>query len=145
MSHIIRTAELKDIPAICHLICQLEETRFDYAAFESICKENFANEYCVYLVADAGINGVVGFCSCHIQNLLHHCGRVAEIQELIVAENYRGKGVGNFLVKEMSTRLLEKNCISFEVTAQNKRTETHQFYERLGFKNTHKKFVKELI
>ena len=145
MQPIIRFAAIKDIPVIYELICKLEESQFDYTVFETICAENIINENCVYLVAVSRGDDIIGFCSCHIQNLLHHCGKVAEIQELIVQENYRGKGIGNLLINEMTQRLVNKNCISFEVTAQNKRIATHQFYETQGFKNTHKKFVKELI
>lgn len=145
MSYLIRRAEEKDLSAVYSFICLLEETNFDYKAFENIYKENVHNKNCLYLVAESKAEGVVAFISVHIQNLLHHGGKVAEIQELFVAEQYRGGGIGNALAETIEKDLRAQGCISFEVTAQNKRVATHRFYEKLGFASTHKKFVKQLF
>ena len=144
MSYIIRQALEKDLHTVYRFICLLEETDFEYAAFEGIYKENLHSKNCLYLVAETPADGAVAFISAHIQNLLHHGGKVAEIQELFVDEAYRGGGIGNALVEALEKNLRAAGCISFEVTAQNKRTATHHFYEKLGFVPTHKKFVKQL-
>ena len=144
MSYTIRPALEKDLHAVYRFICLLEETDFDYTAFEGIYKENVRSKNCLYLVAEPAAEGAIAFISAHIQNLLHHGGKVAEIQELFVAEQYRGSGIGNALVDALEKNLRAKGCISFEVTAQNKRAATHHFYEKLGFLPTHKKFVKQL-
>jgi (aminoalkyl)phosphonate N-acetyltransferase len=145
MNYLIRAAAEKDILAVYHFICVLEAVSFDYAMFEAIYNENIHNKDGLYLVAESDAGVTIGFISCHIQILLHHCGRVAEIQELFVDENFRNMGIGNRLVKEMESKLLAKGCILFEVTAQNKRIDTHRFYERSGFASTHKKMVKHLV
>ena len=144
MSYIIRQALEKDLHTVYRFICLLEETDFDYAAFEGIYKENLHSKNCLYLVAETLAEGAIAFISAHIQNLLHHGGKVAEIQELFVDETYRGGGIGNALVEALEKSLRAAGCISFEVTAQNKRTATHRFYEKLGFEPSHKKFVKQL-
>ncbi|MES1219454.1 MAG: GNAT family N-acetyltransferase, partial [Bacteroidota bacterium] len=97
MSYLIRSAEQKDIPVIYRFICLLEETDFNFILFESICVKNLCNEDLIYLVAESHTDGIIGVISCHTQNLLHHCGRVAEIQELFVEEHFRGLGTGNSL------------------------------------------------
>ena len=144
MSYIIRQALEKDLHTVYRFICLLEETDFDYAAFEGIYKENLHSKNCLYLVAETLAEEAIAFISAHIQNLLHHGGKVAEIQELFVDETNRGGGIGNALVEALEKNLRALGCISFEVTAQNKRTATHHFYEKLGFVHTHKKFVKQL-
>jgi len=145
MSYAVRRAIEKDLPAVYDCICRLEETSFNYEAFASIYNKNIRSEDCICLVAESATNGIAGFAGCHIQSLLHHCGKVAEIQELFVAQPFRGLGIGKHLIKKMEQELLALGCVSFEVTAQNKRTETHRFYEGLGFTPTHKKFVKQLV
>jgi (aminoalkyl)phosphonate N-acetyltransferase len=144
MVYTIRMAEEKDSRIIYDFICALEETRFVPDAFEIIYRENIHSNDCVCLVAESPANGIVGFINCHIQHLLHHCGKVAEIQELFVAEQYRGTGIGHHLTTAAEREIQLRGCVNFEVTAQNKRTDTHQFYERLGFVCTHRKFVKSL-
>jgi len=145
MSYQIRAAKEIDAPYIYNFICLLEETRFEYPVFESIYKLNIINKDYHYLVAVSGAGTIIGFISCHTQNLLHHCGKVAEIQELFVDDRYRNLGVGGHLVRSLNEILLNTSCTSFEVTAQNKRIQTHAFYEWLGFACTHKKFVKQMV
>jgi (aminoalkyl)phosphonate N-acetyltransferase len=144
MSYLIRPAEEKDILRIYHFICLLEEINFDYAAFEIIFRKNITNKDNYYLVAESANDGLIGFISCHTQYLLHHCGKVAEIQELYIDDKYRQMGIGRDLLNKTEKEFIQKDCISFEVTAQNKREATHRFYESAGFACTHKKFVKPL-
>ncbi|MFT3932912.1 MAG: GNAT family N-acetyltransferase [Chitinophagaceae bacterium] len=144
MQYYIRAAAEKDAESVQHFISLLEETSFDAAAFASIYLENICNKNFIYLVAVLPEEKVIGFISCHTQKLLHHCGIVAEIQELYVDETYRSLSIGKALVNTVEEKLKLINCLSFEVTAQNKREQTHQFYQRMGFANSHKKFVKQL-
>jgi (aminoalkyl)phosphonate N-acetyltransferase len=99
----------------------------------------------LYYIAESHEREALGFISCHIQNLLHHCGKVAEIQELFVRQENRAEGIGQALVKFVEQELIALNCISFEVTAQNKRLQTHDFYKKMGFEQTHLKFTKAII
>jgi PhnO protein len=138
----IRIAAAADVKGIYQCICLLEATDFNYTLFETIYNRNIADASIIYLVAASAEDAIIGFISCHTQYLLHHCAKVAEIQELYVHEQYRGQGIGRHLVNEIQIRL--QQCATVEVTAQNKRTATHVFYEQLGFKPTHKKFVKPL-
>ena len=149
MNYLIRHAAEKDTDAVYQFICLLEEnnldySNLDYSVFTSVYNKNIAIENYIYLVAESGAGTVIGFISCHTQLLLHHCGKVAEIQELYIDGKHRNLGIGKALLNEVEKRLMLNNCISFEVTAQNKRLQTHQFYENNGFLYSHKKFVKEL-
>ena len=128
----IRAAEEKDVQAVYHFICLLEETVFDSEAFKRIFNVNLYNKDIYYLLAEAEDGRPVGFISCHIQNLLHHGGKVAEIQELFVEQAYRSLGIGRELVNNLEGKLAADACLLVEVTAQNKRLHTHAFYEGLG-------------
>ncbi len=144
MQYTIRPAGPKDFNPIYLFICQLEETHFDLRTFEFIYEQNTADKRHHYLVAESANAEKMGFVSCHTQFLLHHCGKVAEIQELFIADHCRSLGIGLQLLKAVEKELINDQCVSFEVTAQNKRAGTHLFYEKSGFTCTHKKFVKVL-
>jgi PhnO protein len=95
-------------------------------------------------MAESHEGEALGFISCHIQNLLHHCGKVAEIQELFIKQAFRGQKIGEQLVKFIEQELIALNCVSIEVTAQNKRIHTHTFYKKMGFDQTHLKYTKAI-
>lgn len=140
----IRKVEQKDMITIYEQICLLEDTKFDIAEFEKIFYQNLEDKNILYYLGETTNGIVLGFISCHIQNLLHHCGKVAEIQELFVKDAYRGQGIGAQMVKFVEGALLVLNCLSLEVTAQNKRIQTHEFYKKMGFEHTHLKFTKNI-
>ena len=87
---------------------------------------------------------VVAFGSVHTSRLLHHCGEVAEIQELFVLPEARGKGIGTALVEAMAAWAKEMDAVQLEVASNSRREETHEFYESIGFEFTHKKFVRPM-
>ena len=140
----IRKVEQKDMITVYEQICLLEDTKFDIAEFEKIFYQNLEDENVLYCLGETTNGIVLGFISCHIQNLLHHCGKVAEIQELFVKEAYRAQGIGAQMLKFVEEALLVLNCLSLEVTAQNKRIQTHEFYKKMGFEHTHLKFTKNI-
>lgn len=140
----IRKVEQKDMLTVYEQICLLEEFTFNINAFENIFNHNIKDENVLYYLAESHEREALGFISCHIQNLLHHCGKVAEIQELFVRQENRAEGIGQALVKFVEQELIALNCISFEVTAQNKRLQTHDFYKKMGFEQTHLKFTKAI-
>ena len=144
MVYNLRTASENDLEIIYQFICSLEEEIFDFNHFEYIYIRNILNNDYYYIVAESE-NDLIGYISCHTQYLLHHCGKVAEIQELFVAKDHRGKGIGKLLVNFIEEKVMEAGCISFEVTANNRRNETHQFYTSMGFEFSHKKFIKSLF
>src|ERR1700733_11203727 len=105
MRYHIRSAGEKDVLSVYDFVCFLEETTFSYIAFELIFKANIYNENYYYLVAESDSGSIIGYISCHVQNLLHHCGKVAEIQELFVVEKYRNLGIGKLLVNDLKNKL----------------------------------------
>jgi len=136
----IRKATPDDVQEVYRLICALENDKFDYNAFMRIFEGNLNNPGCFYRVAEID-NKIIGFISLHIQQLLHHCGAVGEIQEFYIDHDYRGKGIGKSLMNEAKKYAETKDVKSLEVTSNKKRTENVQVYEHLGFQLTHNKFT----
>lgn len=122
-------------------MCALEELSLDQTAFLAVFDRNLADPTVHYLVAEwAG--EVVGFVSCHVQYLLHHGGKVGEIQELFVRPDARNQRIGQQLIQALHALATQEHFINLEVTTNQKRTDTIRFYERESFNRTHVKLVK---
>ena len=137
----IRPAISEDVQIIYAFICELEETTFDFERFTHLYLQNIAQPNHIYLIAEEGSN-VIGYLSCHGQNLLHHLGMVYEIQEMFVDSEQRGKGIGRQLLAVLENQLRERECVGLEVSSNLTRAATHEFYVSCGFKKSHFKFTK---
>ena len=141
---LIREAIPQDFPVIYNFINELEDEAFDEEKQRSFFEVNIQQKHYCYRVA-VHKGAIVGYISCHTQILLHHGGRIGEIQELFVAADKRGYGIGKLLVNEVKMWAQKNEVLQLEVTANNTRHQTHQFYIGEGFSHTHKKFVFEII
>ncbi len=136
---IVRAGE-KEEAAVYALLCQLEGRALDQAAFHEVYLENLENPRVVYLLSlERGT--ISGFCSLHVQPLLHHAGRIAEIQELIVCPSQRGSGAGRALFSAAMQKAREMNCIQLEVCCNLNRALSHHFYAHMGLMKSHYKFT----
>ncbi len=140
---LIRPARLDDCATLYRFLCDLEETTLDATAFRAIYRHNLTDPWLHYLIAEAD-GEVVGCITCHVQYLLHHTGKVAEIQELFVADGWRNRQVGRQLVAALEALGRREQWLTLEVTSSQRRTDAHRFYEQLGFAPSHIKFVKAL-
>jgi PhnO protein len=137
----IRGANLQDAPRIKFLLDELERIVSDPLIFDSIFQEYLDDPDVITFVAADASAGVIGFVSCKGQNLLHHQGKVFEIQELIVTAAEQGKGIGRALVEATLHEVRMRRAKSLEVTSNKRRKEAHAFYQSVGFKNSHEKFT----
>jgi (aminoalkyl)phosphonate N-acetyltransferase len=141
---LIRYAGIDDHDDIYNLICDLENQKFDKEKFKNIFVSNLNNEYIIYKVLE--INGKVsGFVSLYIQYLLHHCGKVGEIEELIIDKQMRGMSLGEKLIENIKEEAIKADCVSIEVTCSFKRDRAHVFYQKNGFDKTHFNFTGKLL
>ena len=86
---LIREAIPQDFPVIYNFVNELEGEVFDKEKQRLLFDINIQHAHYCYRVAV--VNGeVVGYISCHTQMLLHHGGRVGEMQELFVDADKRG-------------------------------------------------------
>lgn len=139
----IRPVRLNDGDSIYGFLCELEDELLDSALFQSIFERNLQNPLIFYLVAEVA-GQAVGFVSCHVQYLLHHVGKVGEIQELFVKTAYRNQQIGHKLINAIDMLAAQEGFVNLEVTTNQKRTATVRFYEREAFHCTHFKLVKSI-
>jgi PhnO protein len=140
MGILVRKAFIKDFTAVYQFICELQGKVFDKETMSTLYSENISNPNYIYLVV-CDDNTAVGYASCHTQNLLHHAGKVAEIQEMFVKPTYRSNGVGKLLMDELKKIAKEKGALQLEVTTRAVREKAIQFYVREHFEDSHKKLV----
>ena len=140
----IRSAVEPDEKSVYDLITSLMGFLLDWQLFHDVFVQNLHCESVLYYVAECDGN-VVGFGSLHIELLLRHVGLGGEIQELIVHETFRGKGIGKKLVSRLEQEALKRGCVSIEVTTRKRWFDAQRFYVRMGFRQTHVNFTKTLI
>src|SRR5450755_1210403 len=86
----------------------------------------------VVLVAESQTDGVVGWIHAVEQDILE-IGRSCEILGLVVAADQRGHGVGRRLMEWVERWAFERGLKQLSVRSNVARSESHPFYEQLGY------------
>lgn len=135
----IRKCKENDSKEVYKLMCELENTTFNYKEFEIAFNSkinNIANSY--FLCVES--NQIIGFLSLNIDYQLHHAGKVATIEELIISSKFRNIGAGKLLLENAIKQAKKKHCEIIELTSNFSRERAHNFYIKNGFKKSSYKF-----
>jgi GNAT superfamily N-acetyltransferase len=97
----------------------------------------------VLVAARAG--EAIGVLTLHVTPVLHRPRPVGRLTLLVVGAELRGLGVGRALVAEGERLLAARGCGMVEVTSNQRRTEAHAFYQRLGYEITSLRLYKTLV
>jgi len=139
----IRKCNKEDAESVFKIICQLEGENPDVDDFNRVFAANLKDPEVHYIIAEFN-SKVIGFASIHVQNLLHHTGRVAEIQELFIEPVYRNRGFGEELLWYLRDIAVNENCKHLEISCNNIRDKAHLFFSNRGLNLTHKKLTERL-
>lgn len=140
----IRLAEREDVPDIVRLLAddflgsrreaheeQLSEDY--YTAYDEI-RADPNNE----LVVVEGDSQVIGtFQITYIPSLTYQGGRRAQVEAVRVDERLRGKGIGRLAMLWAIRRARQRGCRLVQLTTNKQRPEALNFYQQLGFVNSH--------
>ena len=137
----IRPARAQDATQLSALLTELGFPAPAETIAERLSGLIKANE--TVLVATHG-DDVIGMASVHMTPVLHRPTPVGRVTALVVTESARGRGVGRALVSAAERMLRERGCELIEVTSNQRRTDAHAFYERLGYEVTSLRFKKTL-
>jgi ribosomal protein S18 acetylase RimI-like enzyme len=89
-------------------------------------------DYTLY-VAESG-EGIVGTFALLIMDNLGHLGAPSAIvEDVAVAPDSQGQGIGQAMMRFAMRKAQEKNCYKIVLSSNAKRTRAHAFYETLGF------------
>ena len=95
------------------------------------------------LVADdAGT--LVGFLDMEFRQRLGHPRPQAWVNDLVVTESTRGRGIGGALLAEAETLARRRGCFRMSLETASWRERPHTFYTRAGWTDNGKWFVKLL-
>jgi len=76
---------------------------------------------------------VVGLGAISFKDNLWQEGVIAYVEELVVLDSVRGKGIGTELLKHLFILAREHKCKRIELDSAFHRLDAHRLYERVGF------------
>jgi len=128
----LRQAENKDFLGILSLLETLSQTRVTQDKVLKMFREILKSKF--YSLWVATVNGkVIGTASIFFAPSLAHGKNWGLIDNVVVAEEYRRKGIGRKLVEVLVNFAKKKNCYKIILTSRFSRPEVHQFWQKLGF------------
>lgn len=86
---------------------------------------------------------LLGAVTLHRMIVLHRPKPVGRITSLVVDPTARGQGLGRALMKVAEDASVQAGCGLLEVTSNARRTDAHDFYRHLAYKQTSLRFAKE--
>ncbi|RNJ75575.1 MAG: GNAT family N-acetyltransferase [Nitrosopumilus sp. B06] len=135
-----RTASNRDIPVILGLLYDLGRPRpkedKEVDIFRKMVKKYIADDDKQILVAALDEIKLVGMAAVMFLPRLNRTTTELYIPELIVSENYRGRGAGRMLIKECIRIANKKKCHRIRLESGNSRGESHKFYSDAGFEQS---------
>lgn len=139
----IRIAESKDAQQVYLLMNQLEETILDPDYFMHVFSRQCRDERYSCLVAEEE-DHIIAICNTVIRHQIHQSFPITEIEEFVVDEKYRGKGIGHQMKRKAMEIAKESGCRKIIVSTNTKRIRAHHFYEKEGMEMTHFLYEEEL-
>lgn len=132
----LRQAAKSELPAILSLYGQLGQ---DDGAILDVHEAGHIWErmqtYPDYRIYAALADGrVVGtFALLIMDNIAHRGARSAVLEDVVVEERLRGRGVGRQMMRYAGGLCREKGCYKMTLSSNRNRESAHRFYESLGF------------
>ena len=135
--HTVRLATVDDAPAAARLLHDFN-TEFGSptpgpAVIERRLRELLAEET---TLAWLGGDPAVGIALVTLRTNVWYDGPVALLDELYVAPDWRGRGVGSAMIGALLTRAGSKNWGLVEINVDEFDHDARRFYERHGFAST---------
>jgi len=136
MNLVIREAAEEDLPALLELYAQLGMDRGEVLSLDR-AREIFRRirtypDYRIYL-AEADGRAVATFALLVMDNLGHLGAPSAILEDVVVAADMRGQGVGRQMMAFATRLCRDKGCYKFFFSSNIHREAAHRFYENLGF------------
>jgi len=137
----IREISEKDAESVATLSTQLGyESDIKQTSARIKCINN-SNENCAFVALVNGevVGWIHGFYTLRIES-----DPFIEIGGLIVDENYRNLKIGKQLIENVNIWAKKHQVKKLKVRCNIKRSESHKFYERLGFKENKRQIAFEM-
>ena len=138
----IRSASAADAAGLVPLLAELGYPTREAVLATRLAKLVRGGES-VFVAEERG--ALLGVLTVHVTPVLHRPRPVGRLTMLVVASHARGRGVGRALVTHAEGVLAASGCGLVEVTSNQRRSDAHAFYARLGYEVTSLRFKKALV
>lgn len=132
MDLIIRPAQSEDHTAIASLIAELAASTGETTPITV----EYVRQYLEFPGSDilvaAENQQIVGLLSYSLRPNLFHAGNSCSIEELIVAQPFRSRGIGGALLEELLHWLSDQDCVEVSVTTMPDNQGAIAFYKSHG-------------
>jgi GNAT superfamily N-acetyltransferase len=129
----LRQMSSEDAPAVADLCRQLGYPLSSQQILENINAVRRSKDHDAFVaIYDSHVVGWIGLA----QVIMIESLPFGEINGLVIDENHREKGIGKLLVERAKQWANEKGNDTLRLRCNVKRTEAHEFYRHLGFKET---------
>ena len=143
-----REATLEDLPAILDMLRDdiLGRDREDapMAVYQDMFRQIQAEPHNQVIVGAAEGRLLATYQLTLISGLALGATRRAQLESVRVHASERGRGLGHALIADAEKRARAAGCGLLQLTMNRSRSETHRFYEQLGFTPSHVGFKREL-
>ena len=146
MSLVIRQADAADLPAVLALYAQLDFNSGNVLS-EQAAQQIFAEfarypSYRLFVATDGSV--VVGSYALLVMHNLAHGGTPsAVVEDVVVASDQQGRGIGRQLMTHAKDQARTAACYKLALSSNRQRHAAHAFYESLGFDQHGLSFVIE--
>jgi PhnO protein len=141
----IREVRSEDVARVMELLQQLWPGKpIDDRRMREVVEKYVADQgYEIYGYEEKGT--LVGIITASYRWALFYEGQVAIIEDLVVNESHRGKGIGSRLVQSFEDRVCSNKLVrAIELSSDSGRQEAHAFWERHGYSKLAFQFRKRL-
>lgn len=131
----IKKAQFSDLESLAEVYPQLSGKDSDMSKLKSTFEKLDQDDKYSLLVALDETNRVIGSAMgilCY--DLVGSCDPFMLIENVIVLDNCRGKGVGEKLMEALEEIAKENHCSYIILVSGAQRTGAHAFYNRVGYK-----------
>ncbi len=143
---IVREATAADLPRVLELYGQLSLGPDDYdrppdpagsrEAFDAMGQT--PGFHLLVAEEDGAVQGTLVLAV--LPNFSYRNRPWAVIENVVVDEAHRNRGIGAALMEQAAAIAREAGCYKVVLTSNKKRPEAHKFYTRLGYIQTHEAF-----
>lgn len=131
----IREFKPEDFDSVVVLLHQLwPDTSLDLGTLRSAFERSRASNRQLYLCAESE-GQVLGFGSLTTKSTLWSVAPVGYVDEMVVDEKHRGRGIGTQILDHLISWARDQGCSHVELDSAFHRKDAHAFYERRGFES----------
>jgi ribosomal protein S18 acetylase RimI-like enzyme len=145
MESTIRRINENDLNEVANLYTLFWNEKMNLSKMKEKFTEISTNSNYIILVAETNgkVSGTIQGIIC--EELYGECLPFLVMENFVVAENTRGKGIGRKLLTELEKIGKASGCTQILFITETERKDTIRFYEKLGFNSVSHKGFKKIL